>query len=179
MTITPTPAITALDGLTAPTREMNDDDFTAAANAWAAAQQPMVAQVQATTGAAEDNATAAEAAAIAAEAAMNAALNVSDFVGLTSATLNLATGSQSFTQTAGLAFSAAASHQVRLVCLTDDRLWMTATITAYNVVSGATTVNVTRKFGPASSGSGWACSLKALSGIGQETAEALAFAFGS
>lgn len=176
MTVTPTPSIDNL-----PDAPQRTTDAPAAyvpkADAHMAALPTFGAQIQAVGAAAEANAAAAEAAATTAEAAAAGAIAASDYVGTTTAALNVTTGSQSFTTQAGLSFSAAASHQVVAVCLTDSTLRLTGTVTAYNSGSGATTVNFTSVRGAAASGTGWVVMLKAFEGLSPEEVDEAAAAF--
>ena len=175
MAITPTPTVTVLPD--APQRLTETSAvFNTKADAFADGLGVMGPQVYATALAAELNATAAETAATSAEASSNAAIGASGYMGTTTATLNVTTGSQSFTiaQT-GLSFAVA--HQVVLILLSDDSVRLTGALTAYTAGTGATTINVTRKTGAVASGAGWAMILKALEGLSPDEVERRAISF--
>jgi hypothetical protein len=118
-------------------------------------------------------------AATTATAAAAAAISVSDYASVTTALLNFALGVQGFTMGAGLAFDPTLTPQVVLILLSDDRVRMTGNITAYNSVTGVTSVTFTRLRGTAVTGTGWAVLLKAFEGMSPEDVEEVAAAYAS
>jgi hypothetical protein len=175
MTITPNPSVTALPA--APQRLTDTPAaFVSKADALMAALPTFSTQISAVGAAAQANGEAAEAAATSAEASAAAAVGGSSYMGTTAGTLNVATGSQSFTlaQT-GKAF--AVGMQVSLILLSDDSVRLTGALTAFNAGTGAATINVAKTMGAVASGAGWAVILKAFEGLSPDQVNARAIAF--
>lgn len=176
MTVTATPAFTPLPA--APRRLLDAPAvFVPKADVFADALVVAGPEIQAIGTAAEANATAAETAAATAEAAADAATGIGGYFGTSASSVNLATGSQSFTVAqAGLLFLA--TQQIVLILLSDDSVRVTGALTSYTAGTGAAVFTVTRFTGSGPSGAGWAVMLKALEGLSPEevTRRAISFA---
>lgn len=155
MTVIPTPSVTAAPDV--PQRLTDTPaEFVSKADAWMDWMADVTPEVVAVAEAAEANAQAAETAA-------DAALGASGFMGIFTGSLNIATGSQTFTQTAGLSF--ASPQRVTAINLTSPTVRLRGAVSAYNSGTGSTSVTFDDVPAGGGSASGWAIILSALESI--------------
>lgn len=170
--MTTIPTITAL-----PSAPSTDDptNFATEADALLAALPTLVTEENLTIAAMNTVAGEVSANAVLAQAAADAAIGASDFMGICTGSLNIATGSQTFTQTAGLAF--ANTYRVTAIKLSGETVRMRGEVTAYNSGTGSTTVTFDDVPGGGGSASGWAIILSALEAVSPNYAKKKAVAF--
>lgn len=156
MSVTPTPSLSPVTD--APQRLTDTDPlvYAAKADAFAASLETFGPSVHSIGLAAEANATSAETAA-------DAAVGVSGYMGLCAGSLNITSGSQTFTQTTGLSF--AATQRVTAIRLSNPTVRMRGEVTGYTSGSGSTTVTFDDVPAGGGSASGWAIILSALESI--------------